>query len=68
MSKSRNPVKNWKKEDKKFKLKIRMLEKDAVNEYCDTPLCGSEYSKESICMIIEDSMIVGVVGKLQNIA
>ena len=68
MSKARNPVKNWKKEDKKFKLKIRMLEKNAINEYCDTPLHGSEYSKESICRIIEDCMIVDVVGKLQNIA
>lgn len=68
MSKSKSPVKNWKKEPKPFKLKIRMLEKDAINEYCDTGLCGSEYKKEDICKIIEDSMIVGVVGKLQNIA
>ena len=69
MSKSRSPIKNWKKEPKKFKLKIRMLSKDIVNEYCDVGLVGNtDYSKGNICGIIEDSQIVNVVGKLQSIA
>lgn len=69
MSKSKHPIKNWKKETKMFKLKIRMLDKDIVNEYCDVGLCGnSTYSKENICGIIESSQIVSVVGKLQSIA
>ena len=48
-----------------------MLDKDSLNEYCDVGLCDiSTYDKESICRIIEekidDSKIVGVVGKLNN--
>ena len=38
---SKYPVKIWNKEDKRYKLKIRMLEKDAVNEYSDLGLYGS---------------------------
>lgn len=71
MSKSKSPVKKWKKEVKSYKLKIRMLDKDALNEYCDVGLNDiSTYDKESICRIIEekidDSKIVGVVGKLNH--
>ena len=41
MSKQKNPVKIWRKEEKPYKLKIRMLDKDAVNEYRDVELCGN---------------------------
>ena len=45
-----------------------MLDKDAVNEYRDFELCGNvTYEKKSICQIIQDSMILNVVGTLQNI-
>ena len=65
MSKPKNPVKKWKKEEKRFKLKVRMLEQDAVSSYADVALCdASTYKKESICRIIDDDMIMGVVGKL----
>ena len=65
MSKSKNPVKNWRKYPKPYKLKPRMLEKDAVLVYCDVGLCdNSTFGKESICKIIEEKMIVSVVGKL----
>ena len=42
-----------------------MLEKDAINVYCDVELCdNSTFGKESICRIIADKMIVSVVGKI----
>ena len=71
MSKTKSPVKKRKKEVKSYKLKIRMLDKDALNEYFDVGLCDiSTYDKESICRIIEEkidnSKIVGVVGKLNH--
>lgn len=57
----------WKNESKKFKLDVRMLEKDVLGEYRDVGLCGSEvYRKKEICKTIEDEMILGVVGKLQD--
>ena len=71
MTKSRSPVKRWKNGVRSFKLKIRLLDKDALNEYCDVGLCDiSTHNKGSICSIIEDNIddnkIVGVVGKLNN--
>ena len=65
---SKYPVKIWNKEDKPYKLKIRMLEKDAVNEYSDLGLYGSVYEKKSICQIIKHDKILNVVGTLQNVA
>ena len=69
MKKSRSPVKIRKNKVKSFKLQIRFLDKDALNEYCDVGLCDIyTHYKGSICTIIEekidDSKIVGVVGKL----
>ena len=66
MSKSKHPVKIWNKEEKQYKLKLRLLHKNAVNEYSDVGLCDtSTYEKASICKIIESKMIVNVVGKLE---
>ena len=65
---SKYPVKIWNKEDKPYKLKIRMLEKDAVNEYSDLGLDGYVYEKKSICQIIKHDKILNVVGTLQNVA
>ena len=36
---SKKTVKIWKKEEKPYKLKIWMLDKDDVNEYSDVGLC-----------------------------
>ena len=58
--------KKWKKETKKYKLKVRMLKRNALAEYCDLALCGdSSYGRGHICMIIEDSKIVSVVGQMK---
>ena len=66
MSKTRSPAKIWKKETKVYKLKLRLLNKDAINVYSDVELYdNSTYKKASICRIIEDKMIVGVIGKLE---
>ena len=66
---SQYPVKIWNKVGTKpYKLKIRMLERDAVNEYSDVGLYGSVYEKKSICQIIQHSKIIGVVGTLQHVA
>ena len=66
MSKSKHPVKIWNKEEKQYKLKLRLLHKNAVNEYSDVGLCDtSTYEKASICKIIESRKIVNVVGKLE---
>jgi len=66
----KSPSKKWKKEPKSFKLKIRMLHKDALGEYRDVGLCGNfTYDKESICRIIDekiDGPKIGVVGKLNH--
>ena len=52
MSKPKNPVKIWKKEEKPYKLKIRMLDKDAVNEYRDVELCGNfTYEKKAFAKL-----------------
>ena len=61
-----NTSKKWKKEPKSFKLKIRMLHKDALGKYRDVGLCdNSTYDKEIICRIIDENIdgpkIVGVV-------
>jgi len=62
------PVKKWKKEPKPYKVKVRMLKKNAVNEYCDVDLVGDiTYGTKDICKIVDDSTIVNVVGKLDQL-
>ena len=68
MSKTRSPAKIWKKETKPYKLKVRLLNKDAINVYSDVELCdNSTYKIANICRIIVDEMIIGVVGKLEAV-
>ena len=64
---SKVPFKKWKNEPKPYKLKVRMLSRNIVMEYKDVELCDVTYNKDDICKIITDSMIIGVVGKLQQI-
>ena len=66
---SKQPYKVWKKESKIYKLKVRMLKKNALDEYGDVGLCGdASYGNDDICMIVEDSKVVSVVGKMQACA
>ena len=66
---SKEPFKVWKKEQKKYKLEVRMSDKNALNEYVDVALVGDPtYSKDEICLIVEDDQIVRVVGRMQEAA
>jgi len=59
--------KRWKREPKPYKVSIRMLEMNALNEYSDVDLVGgSAFPKKDICQVIEDSLIQNVVGKLNH--
>jgi len=58
--------KKWKKETKNCKLKVWMLKRNALAEYCDVVLCGdTNYGRGQICMIIEDSKNVSVMGQMK---
>ena len=62
---SKTPFKKWKKETKPYKTKVRMLKRNILNEYCDLDLVGDiTYDRKDICKIVDDSMIMNVVGKL----
>ena len=63
---SKLPYKVWKKEPKPYKLKIRLLNKDALQEYRDADFYGGAFEKNDTCRIIGDSLILDVVGKLQG--
>ena len=46
-----------------------MLKNNALDEYGDVGLCGdASYSNDDICLIVEDSKVVSVVGKMQACA
>ena len=65
---SKAPFKKWKKEEKPYKVKVRMLKKNAVNEYCDVDLVDDiTYDRRDICKIVDGNMIVNVVGKLDQL-
>ena len=64
---SKKPVKRWKKEPKAYKLEVRMLDKNALNEFCGIELVGNvTYGDDDICQIVESSKILDVVGKIQQ--
>ena len=66
---SKQPYKVWKKESKIYKLKVRILKKNALDEFCNVGLCGdASYGNDDICMVVEDSKVVSVVGKMQACA
>ena len=63
------PKKLWprneqEKDEKKYKLDIRMLDKDAVNECADVPMYHADFTKKNVYQTIEDSQIVSIVGQL----
>eukprot|EP00986_Skeletonema_menzelii_P007760 scaffold3077_cov80-Skeletonema_menzelii.AAC.1 len=51
-------MKIWKKEKKPFKLEVRMLKKNAVDEYSDEDMYGTGFNKDEICRNVEDKLIV----------
>ena len=61
---SKEATKRWKKEKKPFKMMVRMLKMNEVDEYSDEEMYGSSFNKDEICKNVEDKMIVNVVGKL----
>jgi hypothetical protein len=64
---SKHPFKKWKCEAKPYKLEVRMVNKDVLDEYTDEELCGdSHYVDDEICKIVEDRYILNVVGKLEQ--
>ena len=53
-------MKIWKKEKKPFKSEVRMLKKNAVDEYSDEDMYGTGFNKDEICRNVEDKLIVNV--------
>ena len=63
---AKESVKKWKEESTTFKLDIRMLNKDILDEYTDVELVDHDlYKRHDVYRTINDSNIVGVVGKLE---
>ena len=56
--------KKWKNDKKTFKISVRMLKFNAVGEYSDEEMYGSDFHKDEICKNVEDRLIINVVGKL----
>ena len=66
---SKDPQKIWRNEDKPYKLEVRMLEKNALNEYTDVDMFGEHtFQRKEVCKIVMDSEVLSVVGKLQEAA
>ena len=57
----------WRHGAKPYKLEVRMLKKNALNEYTDEELCGgSVYVDDEIYKVVEDKAILNVAGKLHQ--
>ena len=64
---SKQSFKKWKCEAKTYKLEMRMLKKNAPDEYTDEELCGGlVYRDDEICKVVENEAILNVVRKLQQ--
>ena len=64
---SKQPFKKWRHETKPYKIEVRMLKKNVLDEYTDEELCGgSVYGDDEICKVVEDEAILNIVGKLQK--
>ena len=61
---SKVPIQEWKK-DSKFKLKARMQEVNAIEEYEDVRLHDTFYKMRDVGQIVTDGEIMNVIGKLQ---
>ena len=64
---SKHPFKKWRREANPYNLKVRMLRKNALDEYTDEELCGgSVYWDDEICKVVENEAILNVIGELQR--
>ena len=63
---SKQPCKKWKKEPKPYKLKVRLLNKNVLQEYCDADLGKEGYGNDDIFRIVKDSLVLDVVGRFQQ--
>ena len=53
--------------DSKYKLKVRMQEVSAVQEYRDVDLDDSTYKRAAISRLLRDDEVKDVVGKLKRV-
>ena len=60
------PSKKWNK-DYTFKLKARMQEINAVQEYEDVDLHGTFYKKGFVIIIVTDKEVMNVIGQLKRV-
>ena len=65
---SKKCFKKWKGEEKKYKVKVRMMRKNAIDQYSDVELSGDvTYSRSDVCRVVGDDAILGVVGKMLDV-
>ena len=53
--------------DSKYKLKVRMQEVSAVQEYRDIDLDDNTYKKEDISRLLTDDVMEDIVGKSKSV-
>ena len=63
---AKNPQKIFGK-DSKYKLKVRMQEVSAVQEYSDVDLDNGRHKRADICRLLRDDEVKDVVGKLKRV-
>ena len=63
---AKNPQKIFGK-DSKYKLKVRMQEVSAVQEYSDVDLDNGRHKRADICRLLRDDEAKDVVGKLKRV-
>ena len=54
------------KEERRYKLDVRMLDKDALDECDDVPLYHADFKKKDVYKTIEDHHIASIDGKLMQ--
>ena len=63
---AKDPMKRCRGETNKYKLDVCMLNRDILDEHSDVELVGHAlYKKSDIYRTIDNSMIIGEVGKLE---
>ena len=63
---SKVPTKQW-QQDSKFKLKVHMMEMNAIQEYEDVELHNETYENKCVSRIVKNAEITGITGKLQRV-
>ena len=57
-----------KKEKKKYKLTVRMIEDGALEDYDDVVLTDGRYNRSDICKVINGNNIIIVKGRIASSA